>query len=203
MKKSPITVFSEWAEHGRDEGMEQNHAEAVAHMLAFATNEGLPFRFIDVGCGNGWVVRKVAALSNCKQALGIDGAKTMIAKAQTLDDENTYVCANITEWTPEIRVDLVHSMEVFYYIEDPNALIQSIYRDWLNPGGRLIIGLDFYIENKVSHSWPDDCGITGMQLLPINQWVSFFEVAGFREVKFWQVGTKAGWAGTLVITGLR
>lgn len=203
MKKSPITVFSEWAQNGRDEGMESNHAEAVANMITYATKECAPFDFIDVGCGNGWVVRKVAALPHCKRALGVDGAKAMIAKAQSLDDQNRYACADIMEWQPESRVDLIHSMEVFYYVNNPQALIQNIYDHWLRDQGRLIIGLDFYFENKVSHSWPEDCGISGMQLFPINRWVSFFEEAGFRDVSFWQVGAKAEWAGTLVVTGLR
>ena len=38
------------------------------------------FTFIDAGCGNGWVIRKVSENKNVK-AVGVDGSK-MIAKAK-------------------------------------------------------------------------------------------------------------------------
>ena len=56
-------VFSEWAGKGKDEGMERGHAASVNQMLnlALATNNlsQRPFTSIDIGCGNGWVVRKL------------------------------------------------------------------------------------------------------------------------------------------------
>ena len=56
-------VFSEWAQIGKDEGMEKGHASSVSEMLDFAFKEktsiGKKFSFLDLGCGNGWVVRKV------------------------------------------------------------------------------------------------------------------------------------------------
>ena len=43
--------------------MEKGHAVSVGDMLNFALKErvdkGKKFSFLDVGCGNGWVVRKV------------------------------------------------------------------------------------------------------------------------------------------------
>jgi hypothetical protein len=57
MKRSPIEVFSEWADLDKDYGMEKNHKESVENMLSFATKQQKPFSFIDAGCGNGWVVR--------------------------------------------------------------------------------------------------------------------------------------------------
>ncbi|GIS05850.1 MAG: hypothetical protein CM15mP109_06060 [Candidatus Dadabacteria bacterium] len=40
-------------------------------------------------------------------------------------------------------------------------------------GGRLIMGIDHYIENKPSHSWKEDISITTMQLLSKNTWLNF------------------------------
>ena len=59
------------------------------------------------------------------------------------------------KWIPKEKVDIVHSMEVFYYFEKPEILIGRIYDNWLDNGGRLIMGIDHYIENKPSHSWKD------------------------------------------------
>ena len=37
--------------------------------------------FLDIGCGNGWLVNKVSKLKNCSKSVGVDGAKKMIEKA--------------------------------------------------------------------------------------------------------------------------
>ena len=203
VRKKPIEVFSEWAESGRDHGMEENHREAVDAMLTYALDKPNPFSFIDAGCGNGWVVRQVSQNSACQSAIGVDGSQKMIAKAQALDSQNTYVATDLLQWSPKEKVSLVHSMEVFYYFKNPQELITHIYKNWLAPGGRLIIGLDFYHENKVSHSWPEDCGISIMTLLPKADWQSFFNQAGFQNTQSWQVGAKQDWAGTLIITGTK
>ena len=91
-------------------------------------------------------------------------------------------------------------MEVVYYLENPKTFIKSVYANWLAKNGQLVIGIDFYAENPVSHSWPDDCGITNMRLFSENEWVSFFKDAGFKSVTSWRVDPKEGWAGTLVVT---
>ena len=78
--KTPIEVFSDWAKDGRDEKMAQGHALSVNAMLDYVLNK-LPkaFTFIDAGCGNGWVVRKVGDKNSCEKAIGIDGSKSMLS----------------------------------------------------------------------------------------------------------------------------
>lgn len=203
ISKTPIEVFGEWAQTGKDEGMETHHEEAVKNMLAFALPSNEAYSFIDAGCGNGWVVRLVAQQPHCHHATGVDGAAEMIAKAQRLDTTNRYVLANLLNWSPEQQVDLVHSMEVLYYFADPLPVLQHIYKNWLSTKGRLIIGLDFYYENTVSHNWPEDCGISIMTLLTEKHWMDLFQQAGFRNCKTWRVGAKDNWAGTLVLTGIK
>ena len=94
-------------------------------------------------------------------------------------------------------------MEVFYYLENPKELIKQIFDSWLNNKGRLIIGLDFYFENKVSHDWSESCGISNMKLFSENEWLDFFKVVGFQSINSWRFGEKDGWGGTLIITGLK
>ena len=71
-KKSPIEIFSEWVDNGKDNGMELNHCDSVNAMLNQVLNNANNYSFIDAGCGNGWVVRKVSKSSNCLRAIGID-----------------------------------------------------------------------------------------------------------------------------------
>ena len=78
-----VVVFGDWAEQGKDIGMEKGHASAVSEMLEFAIKErarlNKNFSFLDLGCGNGWVVRDVAKNPLCIDAHGIDGASQIIA----------------------------------------------------------------------------------------------------------------------------
>ena len=197
-------VFGEWAEKGKDIGMEKGHATAVDEMVTFALKErkkiGKNFSFLDLGCGNGWVVRNVSNDSLCNRAVGIDGAKQMIANAESRGGVTEYIFANINSFSSPEKYDVIHSMEVLYYLEDPLNIIKKISDSWLNDGGRLIVGLDHYYENKDSHSWEEDVG-TPMLMLKAKEWVRIFEMAGLEEVESWHANKRADWVGTLVITG--
>ena len=203
MKRIPTTVFSEWAAIGRDERMAKGHEVAVKNMLDYALRGLDNYSFIDAGCGNGWVVRLVKANKGCVVAAGVDGAQMMIEKALSIDPTGAYYHADLGNWTPNRKVDVVHSMEVVYYLYDPKGFIANVYKNWLKENGRLIVGLDFYKENTVSHSWPEDCGVSIMQLLPEATWIGFFKDAGFSNVQSWRVDVKENWAGTLVITAVK
>ena len=203
MKRDPIDVFNEWADLDKDFGMEKNHKSSVGEMLAYALNKKGPYTFIDAGCGNGWVVKSVARKPLCKQAIGVDGSKKMIQKAMKLDPSGYYICADLMSWIPKKKVDIVHSMEVFYYLENPEKMIQQIFDSWLKKKGRLILGVDFYFENKVSHNWSESCGISNMKLFSEKEWISFFNTAGFHSIKSWKIGKLKNWSGTLVISGIK
>ena len=200
-RRTPTVVFGEWAERGRDEGMAKGHQQAVDHMLEIALNNQKSFSFLDAGCGNGWVVRQVAKHPQCVSASGVDGAKQMIDKAQTYDSKNHYTCANLDNWKPNSAVDIVHSMEVVYYLKDPSAFLENVYNSWISEAGMLIVGLDFYKENTVSHSWPKDCGVSIMHLFSEKHWIELIRKAGFKKVESTRFGVKENWSGTLILRG--
>ena len=127
---TPINVFSDWVRSGKDEGMEKNHAASVKNMVEFATKKLKTFSFIDAGCGNGWVVRNIVKNPSCVSAIGVDGSADMIKKAKGLDNTSSYYCTDLIAWEPKQKVDVVHSMEVFYYFEKPDLLIEHIYNNW-------------------------------------------------------------------------
>ncbi len=202
--KDAVAVFNEWAELDKDLGMEKGHADAVTEMLDFALKErhriNNNFTFLDLGCGNGWVVRKVIENPLCINASGIDGAPQMIENAIKRGDGEEYILANIDEHEPTQKYDLIHSMEVLYYLENPAAILKKIANSWLNEGGRLIVGIDLYHENSDSHSWEDKVG-TRMLMFKETEWVNFFRQAGLNDVTSWRANQSKDWAGTLVLTG--
>ena len=197
-------VFGEWARIGKDEGMEEGHASSVDEMLKFSLKErnliNQRFNFLDLGCGNGWVVRKVINNNLCEIAIGIDGAEQMISKAKSRGKAEHYIHVDITTYQPSVKFDLVHSMEVMYYLNDPFSIIERTEDSWLNSGGRLIIGIDLYYENIDSHSWEEKVN-TPMLMLKESEWVDMFKEAGFTEVESWRANKKNDSSGTLVLTG--
>ncbi len=201
--RTATDLFSEWAENGRDEGMERGHTPSVEIMLSrLLDGWNKPFTAMDIGCGNGWVVRRLAAHKLCQHASGVDGAPSMIAKAKDVDPEGDYIEAMLPEWKPSKAVDLIHTMECLYYLQDPLGFLQTLHTEWLLPGGRIVIGVDHYQENASSHEWGPSLNVH-MALLSIAEWTDGLEKAGFVDVEAIQVGAKDGWSGTLVMTANR
>ena len=203
MERRPATdVFHDWALRGKDEGMERGHALSVGEMIDFISvkseQRGTNFSAVDVGCGNGWVVRILADIQLCQQAIGIDGAKAMIEKAESIDNENQYIFAGLPDYSPIEKFDYIHSMEFLYYLEEPEKMLQLFYDDWLKEGGWAVIGIDHYMENEDSLSWPEHVGVN-MATRTINQWEGAWKKAGFNNVEHWIAGGKEG--VTLVFVG--
>ena len=199
-QKSGTEVFSEWALIGKDEGMERGHAPSVKAMLELA----LPkvqnnFSVIDLGCGNGWVTRMLSELG-AAHSEGVDGAIEMISKARLTDSNHKYSHGLLPDWKPDMKFDLVHSMEFLYYLEDPVEMIAKIHDEWLNDGGILVAGVDHYKEHEESLTWPEHVGVH-MTTLDISQWRNAMNSAGFIDVEIHQVAANDDFPGTLVMLG--
>ena len=124
----------------------------------------------------------------------------MIDNAIKVGGQDDYILADINYFIPPRRFDLIHSMEVLYYLEDPAEKVKNLYDDWLEKGGRLIVGIDHYFENLDSHSWEEKVGTT-MLMLKEAEWIEIFNASGLSEVKSWRANSSKDWSGTLVLTG--
>jgi len=195
-----IKTFNEWANLGKDLGMEKNHSPSVIKMLDLIPNQILSknFSFIDIGCGNGWVVRKIKSKKNCIHSVGIDGAEKMIKKAISLDKNSEYFNLNIEKMNYKNSFDVVFSMEVFYYFKNPLKVLKYINNYIIKSGGCMLVGVDHYFENTSSLSWSDALNLK-LQTYKIEEWKALFKDSGFKNVKTFQFGKKDSWEGTLVI----
>ena len=203
MDKRPATeVFHDWALVGKDEGMERGHAASVSEMIEFisqkVTETGTSFTAVDVGWGNGWVVRQLLKNKHCEYAMGIDGAAAMMAKAREIDGNSDYILAELPDFKPDRRFDYIHSMEFLYYLEDPENMLKLFYRDWLQKEGWAVIGIDHYAENVESLTWPEYVGVE-MATRIIAQWHQAWQDAGFSNIQHWIAGGENG--VTLVFAG--
>ncbi len=201
--KKATDIFSEWALQDRDSGMQKNHMTAVNTMLNELVHyQKAPFSFVDAGCGNGWVVRKINKHPLCSRAIGVDGALEMIRKAEKIDPNGEYIHSELLKWEPDIKVDFVHSMEVIYYFENPMEIISHIVNNWMKFKGRIIMGIDYYTENKKSHSWPYDLK-TNMALLSKKDWIEVFNACGLKNINIFQTNAEGDFPGTLVVNGTK
>ncbi len=105
-------IFDKWAISGRSELMEKEHAKTVLKFLKTISFEK-PFSFLDVGCGNGWVVRKIAEIKLCKKVMGIDKSKNMIknSKSKKKFSKEEFFQADIQSWKYKGKFYYIFSME--------------------------------------------------------------------------------------------
>ena len=94
-------------------------------------------------------------------------------------------------------------MEVFYYFKKPEKLIKQIHDNWIKKNGKLIMGIDHYLENKECHGWKNKINVSTMKLISKNEWIKYFKESGFSKVTDYQFCAKDNWKGTLVIEGTR
>lgn len=199
--------FDEWAISGKAEVMEKEHGKNVSRFLE-KINFKTPFSFLDVGCGNGWVVRKIASEPLCKKALGIDKSKKMISQAQKnkRSSKESYLHTGIEEWKFKGKFDFVFSMESLYYVDSIEFALKKIFK-LLKPGGQFFCGTDFYTDNKATTKWSEMMKIQ-MHLHSKKEWKSFFTNAGFetKSIHIKDLKSKKRWKrefGTLFITGIK
>ena len=173
------TTFDEWAKIGRSELMEKEHSKTVLKFLNSIRFEK-PFSFLDVGCGNGWVVRKISQIQNCKKAVGIDKSQNMITKAKSKikSSKENYLRTDILSWKFNGKFDYIFSMESLYYSSPMESALKKIYK-LLKPEGQFFCGTDFYSDNKATIRWSKIMNIS-LDLRSKKQWKKMFEEIGFK-----------------------
>lgn len=143
-------LFSSWAREGLDKNMEIGHSRAVEEMLA-TSRPYFPekYRFVDIGCGNGWVVRAESQQKECVAAVGVDGAKDMIAKANSLTNDKSceFLHSDLLHFRPVKKFDVAFSMEVLYYLSETqiSSMLTTLSRDIIEKNGLFVFGIDHYL----------------------------------------------------------
>jgi SAM-dependent methyltransferase len=99
-----------------------------------------PARILDVGCGDGTFLERLAARMQDPSVnyVGVDYSEHQLTKAARLPFE-FYAC-DLGEGIPlpDRSVDLVHAAEIIEHLYDPDLLIEECARV-LRPGGHLVV----------------------------------------------------------------
>ena len=176
--------FNRWAEAGRGEGMEPDHLPITLPVLE-KMRIGAADNVLDVGCGAGWLSRRLAKLVPQGRVVGMDVSDEMIrhARRASLDFENLmFVTGEVQEipWQPNFFTHAI-SVESSYYWPHPAAGIRDIFRV-LKPGAAAWILINYYRDNPHCHQWGDLLAVK-THLLSGDEWSEFFRVAGFGNVR--------------------
>ncbi|HKP48051.1 MAG TPA: class I SAM-dependent methyltransferase [Pyrinomonadaceae bacterium] len=175
--------FNEWARAGKGPSMEKGHrpvGEQAIKLLSLPQDA----RVLDVGCGNGWATRLMAAAATEGRVVGIDISDEMIEIA--IESSSSFPDIEFREASAEklpfAENEFTHafSMESLYYYADVSTALKEIRRV-LKPGGRFISVVDLYQENNASHQWIETLKVP-VQLLSSAEYCALFESAGFSNV---------------------
>ena len=198
-------LFDLWAKTGRAEEMEKGHGTTVNKFLDKLIFDK-PFTFLDIGCGNGWVIRKISQSSNCIKAIGIDKSRVMIKKAieKKISKNEFYFTTDLESWRYTGKFDIIFSMESLYYSVPMEPVLKKVYR-LLKKDGVFYCGTDFYKDNRLTTRWTKDMAIP-MDLRSEKEWKKMFKNIGFetRTKHILDLKNKSKWKrefGTLFVTG--
>tara|TARA_Y100000590_G_scaffold452346_1_gene595354 strand:- start:338 stop:961 length:624 start_codon:yes stop_codon:yes gene_type:complete len=171
-------LFDKWAKTGRSEEMEKGHGTTVNKFLDKLRLEK-NFRFLDIGCGNGWVVRKMSEKNSCVKAIGIDKSSMMIknAKSKKSSKKESFFVTDLENWKTKEKFDVIFSMESLYYSVPMESALKKVYT-LLKKNGIFYCGTDFYSDNRLTTRWVKDMNIP-MDLRSEKEWKSMFIETGF------------------------
>ena len=182
-------IFDQWAESGRDAGMEEGHGDVVRQVIE-AMNIKPGEKVLDLGCGNGWATRLLAQTNAGVQAIGVDASPKMIARADELHSftiRARYDFGDFEELDfPDAHFDRLFSMEALYYAEDLDKALAEAFRV-LKPNAIADVVVDFYAESPSTADWKERMGLELMKYLGEADWKAAFERAGFTGLELQRV----------------
>lgn len=172
--------FNRWAEEGRGEAMEKSHLPIVEPMLALIEFKPTD-KVLDVGCGTGWLVRRIAPRVSAGLAAGMDVSDAMLARAELLNARlpNVALARGGVDAIPFPSgfFTTVVSVESAYYWPEPARGLGEIQRV-LSPGGSVWILINYYRDNPYCHQWGELLNVP-VHLFSATEWTELLRQAGF------------------------
>jgi len=108
---------------------------------------------VDLGCGNGWYLRRLLAHCPRAKGVGLDGfgenirQATALAAAAGLGERASFRVGDIYDYTIDGQVELVAMSRALHHVWDQKERVFSTLHEALLPGGSVVIW---------EPRWPDD-----------------------------------------------
>jgi ubiquinone/menaquinone biosynthesis C-methylase UbiE len=141
MSHAPDPVVEEYAQSAKDYDRKWSfYVEATTRETLARLQLNPSDRILDVGCGTGELLSRIAAKHPQASLAGLDPVPQMLAQARAKlpgEVELRAGWANALPW-PDASFDVVVSCNMFHYITHPVDAIREMGRV-LVPGGRIVI----------------------------------------------------------------
>jgi ubiquinone/menaquinone biosynthesis C-methylase UbiE len=148
--------FDQWAESGRDRGMEDTHWHTAKLALArIPVEEG--DSVLDLGTGSGYALRALEETRCVGRGIGLDASPEMVTNAREYTDSNRigYMSGDFHDLPiADDSIDHAWSMEAFFFAREPVSMLEEIRRV-LRPGGTFFCAVNFFEESEQSHRWQE------------------------------------------------
>lgn len=181
------TEFDQWAQVGRGASMAEGHWDVTMQLLD-AIDIVNSMTVLDVGCGNGWLIREMLR-RNASEGVGVDISPEMVSvsnQALEYPGRESYLVSNGESLPFESNsINLITNVESLYYYPEPQAALNEWYRV-AKKGGHLLIMMDLYAESTATHTWIDALNVP-VHLFSKPQLHSMLEQAGWLVDSMMQV----------------
>jgi len=146
------------------------------------------FRILDVGCGGGRTIDKLAAAASAGKVDGIDYSAASVAEARSTNAR--WIEAGRVEIQPgsvsqlpfpERSFDLVTAVETHYYWPDLNADLREVLRV-LKPGGRVVLIAETYKGRSMDFIYRPAMMLLQANYLSVDEHRNLLVAAGYSEV---------------------
>lgn len=191
--RKPSKWFGRFFLRAMNEGHSSMTDWGLAH-VAIQTH----FTILDVGCGGGRTVEKLAALAPDGMVCGIDYADGSIAASRMHNDHLIKAGRVVIENAsvsqlpfPDHHFDLLTAVETQYYWPDLPGDMREILRV-LKPGGKLLVIAETYKGGKYDKlKWPV-MWLLRSSHLSVSDHRGLFLAAGYTDVEIFEEHNK-GW----------
>ena len=178
-----VSLFDRLAADGTADRYEALHDDVARQVLeAMEVRPG--HQLLDVGCGAGWVTRRLGKKAPGAQAVGIDASAAMISRADEVSDWTSrarFECMTIEDIDfPDGRFDHVFALDALEYVDDLAAAASSLARV-TKEGGRLEVVIHRHAASPQASAWSEPDGVP-MHHLDEGGWTAALEAAGFTVV---------------------
>jgi len=163
---------------------------------------GKRFAILDVGCGGGRTIQKMAAIATEGMLYGIDYAEGSVAasrgkNAQLIREGRVEILkASVSQLPfPDDKFDLVTAVETQYYWPDLVKDMREILRV-LKPGGTLIIIAESYKSGRYDKLQGPVMRLLRTTRLSVDEHRELFSTAGYTDVQVFEERNKGWFCGT-------
>ena len=130
-----------------------------------------PFmRVVDLGCGQGYLTRRLHDVLHAPDTTGLDRSARMleVARRDPIPTGLRFEAGTIESFAADGAYDLIFSNAAFHWVEDHPALIHRLFTA-LRPGGQLAFQVPA-MHHAVSHALPDELARTEAFAAAFGDW---------------------------------